>query len=228
MDNQMKTLLTMMMILGISGAVWAQPEPRDGSDYFDGPPRGFERSGERGGRNGPDGMPPQRREGGGGRPERQRGDDEASPRHQMREQHQAIRRLAAAIGKETDAAKKEKLISDLRTRLGASIDRMNQFHEERLAQIEKELAERNEQVQQQIAALKTKIEKSKTARDQEVEEQLQQILDGKPWPPRPADGEGPPDGPGRDRTRGRGPGEGRPLKPPRDGNGPPPFERGHW
>ena len=86
---------------------------------------------------------------------------------QMRDDHQAIRKLGEAARSETDAAKKAELVAQLRAKLGEIADRMQAHQEERLAQAE-----------ERLAGLKTRIEEDKANRDAHIDEQVQRILSG--------------------------------------------------
>ena len=100
----------------------------------------------------------------GGRPE---GPMDPEMMEQMKANHKAIRELGEAARAETDPAKKEELVAQLRTKLGEVGDLMQKKWEERLAQAE-----------ERLAGLKAKIEESKTNRDALIEEHVQRILSG--------------------------------------------------
>ena len=85
----------------------------------------------------------------------------------MKANHKAIRELGEAARAETDPAKKEELVAQLRTKLGEVGDLMQKKWEERLAQAE-----------ERIASLKEKVEYSKANRDALIEEHVQRILSG--------------------------------------------------
>lgn len=86
---------------------------------------------------------------------------------QMKANHKAIRELGEAARAETDPAKKEELVAQLRTKLGEVGDLMQKKWEERLAQAEERLSD-----------LKEKVEYSKANRDALIEEHVQRILSG--------------------------------------------------
>ncbi len=85
----------------------------------------------------------------------------------MKANHKAIRELGQAARAETDPAKKEELVAQLRTKLGEVGDLMQKKWEERLSQAE-----------ERISDLKEKVEYSKANRDALIEEHVQRILSG--------------------------------------------------
>ena len=108
----------------------------------------------------------------GGRPE---GPMDPEMMETMKASHKAIRELGEAARAETDPAKKEELVAQLRTKLGEVGDLMQKKWEERLAQAE-----------ERISSLKEKVEYSKANRDALIEEHVQRILSGEK-PQRPDD-----------------------------------------
>ena len=143
---------------------------------------------ERGQREQRRGPPPEERDadgpmarkamrGGEGRPgpggEWRRGDRPDGPispqiREEIRAEHRAIRDLGMAARNETDPAKKAELVGQLRAKLGEIADRIQAHQEERLAQAE-----------ERFDALRERIEHAKANRDALIEEQVQNILEGK-------------------------------------------------
>ena len=85
----------------------------------------------------------------------------------MKANHKAIRELGEAARAETDPAKKEEIVAQLRTKLGEVNDLMQKKWEERLAQAE-----------ERISDLREKVEYSKANRDELIEEHVQRILSG--------------------------------------------------
>ncbi|MGB4047174.1 MAG: hypothetical protein WBL24_03290 [Kiritimatiellia bacterium] len=88
-------------------------------------------------------------------------------RGQMRAEHRAIRNLGRAACAETDPAKKEELIAQLRAKILEVDDRMQTHREERLAAAEAQLT----QLQQQVRD-------AKRDRERRADEQVQRILSG--------------------------------------------------
>ncbi len=86
---------------------------------------------------------------------------------QMKADHQAIRALGQAARTVTNEAAKAEIVAQLRAKLGEVANRMQAMQEKRLAQAE-----------ERLAALKAKVEESKTNRDSLIEEQTQRILSG--------------------------------------------------
>lgn len=96
----------------------------------------------------------------------------------IKAQREAIDRLGEAARNESDPVKKEELIGQLRAELNKAADKMQQMHEKRLQQAEKELGR-----------LRTRMEEAQKNRDPMIEKQIQRILAGeKPEPPEGAFG----------------------------------------
>lgn len=87
----------------------------------------------------------------------------------MKAQHEELMRLGEAARNETDPAKKEELVGQLRAKLTEIADKMQAEAKKRLEQAEKEMPKLRERL--------ADAEKNKSAR---IEEQLQRILAGQP------------------------------------------------
>ena len=87
----------------------------------------------------------------------------------MKAAHEALMKLGEAARNETDPAKKEALIGQLRTKLTENADNMLAEQKKRLEQAEKEVPKLKERM--------ADFEKNKSAR---IEEQVQRILAGEP------------------------------------------------
>lgn len=86
---------------------------------------------------------------------------------QMRAEHRAIRELGRAAREETDPAKKEELVAQLRSKILEVGDRMQKHREERLSAAEGQLTRLQEQVRT-----------AKRNRERRADEQVQRILSG--------------------------------------------------
>lgn len=101
-------------------------------------------------------------------------------REEMKAQRKAIMDLGEAARTETDPAKKEELIAQLRAELSKVADKMQETHERRLEQAEKELGK-----------LRARMDEAQANRDQLIEKQIKRILSGeKPEPPEDGPREG--------------------------------------
>ncbi len=87
----------------------------------------------------------------------------------MKAMHEALKQLGEAARNETDPAKKEALIGELRTKLTAIADRIQAEQKKRLEQAGKEM----KNLEKRIAD----YEANKSTR---IEEQIQRILAGEP------------------------------------------------
>jgi hypothetical protein len=133
-------------------------------------------------------QPMQRREAAG---ERMRNQASPEQMEQARARGQEMMKLGEAARNETDPAKKEALIDQLRAQLNEAADRMQQMHEKRL-----------EEAGRDLSHLKERAAEARKNRDARIEEQIQRILAGEQ------------PGPGIGR-RPEGPGEKRPGKGPK-------------
>jgi len=104
-----------------------------------------------------------------GQGERQRLQINPEQMEKMKAQHEELMKLGEAARKETDPAKKEVLVGQLRAKLTEIADKMQAEGKKRLEQAEKELPKLREKL--------AEAEKNKTAR---IEEQVQRILAGEP------------------------------------------------
>ncbi|MBM4151922.1 MAG: hypothetical protein FJ220_00140 [Kiritimatiellaceae bacterium] len=120
--------------------------------------------------------------------------DRISPeqKEKMKAEHAELMKLGEAARNETDPAKKEVLIGQLRARLTANADKMYAEGKKRLEQAEAEVPK--------LKARLAEAEKNKEAR---IEQRLQQILSGEPMMPH---GDKQPGKPG-DGPRKKGPKE---------------------
>jgi hypothetical protein len=104
-----------------------------------------------------------------GQGERQRPQITPEQMEKMKAQHEELMKLGEAARKETDPAKKEILVGQLRVKLTEVADKMQAEGKKRLEQAEKELPRLREKL--------AEAEKNKAAR---IEEQVQRILAGEP------------------------------------------------
>lgn len=104
-----------------------------------------------------------------GQGERQRPQINPEQMEKMKAQHEELMKLGETARNETDPAKKEALVGQLRAKLTEVADKMQAEGKKRLEQAEKELPKLREKL--------AEAEKNKTAR---IEEQVQRILAGEP------------------------------------------------
>lgn len=86
-----------------------------------------------------------------------------------RAQQAEVMKLGAAARAETDPAKKEILVGQLRVKLNEIADRTQQMHQKRL-----------EEAGRDLSTLKERAAESRKNREQRIEEQVQRILAGQP------------------------------------------------
>jgi hypothetical protein len=110
--------------------------------------------------------------------DRQRPQMSPEQMEKMRAQHEAIRSLGEAARNETDPAKKEELVGQLRTKLTEISGNM-----------QAEGLKRLEKAEQDILRLKERMEEFDANKSARIEEQIQRILSGEPL--RGPDGERP-------------------------------------
>ena len=118
----------------------------------------------------PQAPPPEVPRGEGRRPDlRQRKHSQVSPeqREKMKAHYEEIHKLAEAARTETDPAKKEQIVGQLRAKLTEGAERMQAEFQKRLENAEKDVAKMRERLQKSQAEMSTR-----------VEEHLQRMLSG--------------------------------------------------
>jgi hypothetical protein len=168
---QMKRYMLALMIAAVAAGTAFAEEGNDEQEghggkawsHGNGDPQGWERGDrDRGNGGGQDRRGQMDKRG-----ERPGGPMDPAVMEQMKANHKAIRELGEAARAETDPAKKDEIVAQLRTKLGEVADLMQTNQEKRLAQAEEHLA-----------ALKAKIEDSKANRDTLIDEQVKRVLAG--------------------------------------------------
>jgi len=148
------TLITVFMVSSASAAIWPF-----GSDEKTEEPPAVERPQQ----SRPDmqrnGQPGNKRDGLKGNNEKRGGE--------MKARHNELKSLAVAARSETDPAKKEALIEQIRTKMTAGAEKMQEGFRKRL-----EKAERD------VEKMKQRLADAEKNRDQRVEENIQRLLAG--------------------------------------------------
>jgi len=100
--------------------------------------------------------------------------DSVSPeqREKMRAKHEQLKKLGEAARNETDPVKKEELVGQLRAQLTEIADKMQAEGRKRLEQADKE-----------IPKLREKLAEAEKNKAERIEKQIQQILAGEPLRP---------------------------------------------
>jgi hypothetical protein len=101
---------------------------------------------------------------------------------QMRAERDEIMRLGEAARNETDPAKKEKLVGELRSKLSTVDDQIHEMHQARLEQAEKDLVK-----------LRERMEQAEENREQRIDNMVERILSKEPMGPRDGGGRMRPD-----------------------------------